>query len=124
MMVMSHTSRRLTPRPRVPVLVHVAALGLVGAPGCGDDGTGETIAASTTVDDGLDDHPTACHDDPSCNDGFLDSSTGIESTGTGATSTGATGTDDSGTGPLPDDTSSTSGDMGTGTSGTGPGTTG
>lgn len=92
------------------MLVQVAALSL-GAPwGCGDDGDGET-QATTTNDSSLDDHPTACHQEPSGCDGFPEDST---STGTGTGSSTGT-TDATGTGPLPDDTSSTSGDTGTGT---------
>lgn len=105
---------RLTPRPRLPVLVHMAALSL-GVPwGCGDDGDGETQATATTNDSSLDDHPTACHQEPSGCDVFPEESTGTGTTGTG-TGTGTGTTDATGTGPLPDDTSSTSGDAGTGT---------
>jgi hypothetical protein len=92
----------LTPRPTVPVLVHVAALSLAGSPGCGDDGTGGTNATTTTTNDSVfDDHPTACHNsEPGCDTLPLDSTTGADasSSGTGATgTTGTTGTDGSST---------------------------
>ncbi len=120
---MSRPHHRLTPRPQVPLLVHATVLGLLGAPGCGDDGEGTTQTV-TTADDGLDDHPTACHggctfgttitDDTGTSDtgtsgtateggtatstGAEATSTGAEATGTGTTATGGTGASSTGAG--------------------------
>jgi hypothetical protein len=101
-------SRSLTSRPRVPVLIHVAALSLAGLPGCGDDGDGSTT--SSTTNDSFDDHPTACHGVPSCDftltsgSGPMDSTSGTEGSSSGTAATETKGSDSG---------STTAGDSGT-----------
>lgn len=83
---MSRQHQRLTPRPRVPLFVHATVLGLLGATSCGDDGEGTTQTV-TTADDGLDDHPTACHDGGCTFGTTVTDDTGTSDTGTSGTAT-------------------------------------